>query len=127
MDGEILEGRFAGRRLSDLSLDDLVGLHGECRADEESTTLLDAYLDRVYGEDWYTRAQASDETRSYQTGAGIMSREEAYEILGLKPGANRDEVIEAHRRLMQKLHPDRGGSTYLAAKINRAKDVLLED
>lgn len=126
MDGKILEGRFTGRRLSDLTLDDLIGLHNECRADEESIKLLDAYLDRIYGEDWYTRAQEADETHSYQTETGIMSQEEAYEVLGLNPGAKRDEIIEAHRRLMQKLHPDRGGSTYLAAKINRAKDILLD-
>jgi hypothetical protein len=57
--------------------------------------------------------------------SGRMSREEAYQILGLAPGATREKIIEAHRRLIQKLHPDRGGSDYLAAKLNQAKDTLL--
>ena len=126
MDGEILDGRFSGRRLSNLTLDDLIDLHNDCCADQESTKLLDAYLDRIYGEDWHTRAQGADETHTSEAETGIMSQEEAYEVLGLEAGAKRDEIIEAHRRLMQKLHPDRGGSTYLAAKINRAKDILLD-
>jgi len=54
-----------------------------------------------------------------------MSKEEAIEVLGLNPDYNKDDVIQAHRRMMQKVHPDRGGSDYLAAQINRAKDTLL--
>ena len=55
-----------------------------------------------------------------------MSRTEAYEVLGLKPGASGDEIHAAHRRLMRMAHPDTGGSDWLASRINQARDVLLE-
>jgi hypothetical protein len=125
MNGTVLEGRYAGQSLSELAQGQLLELLGECeREDEESARLLRAYLDRVHGEEW---AQAgASQARSDQSGfSSTMTRQEAFEILGLEPGAGEAEVREAHRRLMQKLHPDRGGSTFLAAKINQAKDVLL--
>jgi curved DNA-binding protein CbpA len=56
-----------------------------------------------------------------------MNRDEALAVLGLKNGATADTIRAAHRRLMKELHPDRGGSDYLAAKVNQAKDVLLQD
>ncbi len=127
IEGLILEGRYKGRHLSELALEELVALWRECLAvDQESARLVQAYLDNVHGEDWRRQAGASDQERA-TPGSGTMSREEAYEILGLEPGASREEIIAAHRRLMQKLHPDRGGSTYLAAKINQAKDLLLDE
>jgi len=123
MSGEILEGQFKGRRLSDLVLDELVALYNEYRVqDEQSAALLQAYLDRVHGEEWHTSSE--DAASSVKTGK--MSHEEACEILGIAPDADKEQIIEAHRRLMQKMHPDRGGSTYLAAKINQAKDILLD-
>lgn len=128
MDGEILLGRFKGRRLSDLSEHELAELLHECQAqDEESTALLQAYIDRTYGENWYAKSETShkEHTRSNASDSSRMSRTEALAVLGLSPQASREEIIEAHRRLIQKLHPDHGGSTYLAARINEAKDSLL--
>lgn len=126
MDGEVREGAFRGRRLSDLDLGELVQLHGECQAnDPQSATVLEAYLDRVHGDAWREQVSASGYQGADRDAADHMTRAEAQEVLGVEPGASREEIIAAHRRLMQKLHPDRGGSTYLAAKINRAKDLLL--
>ena len=124
MNGVVLEGEFRGRRLSELGLDDLMSLLAVCRAeDDQSASVLEAYLQRVHGDSWHEAGHA----RGAGNGGAQphMSEAEAREILGVAPGASRDEIIDAHRRLMQKNHPDRGGSTYLAAKINEAKDVLL--
>jgi hypothetical protein len=120
--GEILEGRYAGRQLSEMDAVQLADLYEECtRSDRESATLLRAYLERVYGESW----DGGRKTRHEPHSGGRMTADEAREVLGLKPGATRNDIIGAHRRLMQRLHPDRGGSDYLAAKINQAKDILL--
>jgi DnaJ-domain-containing protein 1 len=106
-----------------MTADELALLHSECvQHDHDSAALLEAYLDRVHGTDWRTRQRTSD-TRAPSDSR--MTPDEAHEILGLKPGATREAIIQAHRRLMQRLHPDRGGSDYLAAKINRAKDTLI--
>jgi proline dehydrogenase len=126
MRGEVLAGRFKGARLETLTLEQLLALLEECyNHDQASAALLEAYLDRVHGDQW--RAQAGAERREAGSvgGDGRMTRQEAYDILGLATGASVQEIIEAHRRLIQKLHPDRGGSTYLAAKLNQAKDLLL--
>src|ERR1700737_3811549 len=128
MEGTILRGRFAGMRLEELAAADLLALWRECRAeDEEGARLLEAYLDRVRP-DWRDEL-AGDRQAGSGGGArpagGDMTVEEAYAILGLAPGADAEAIKEAHRRLMVKLHPDHGGSDYLATKINRARDVLL--
>jgi len=132
MEGTILRGRFAGMRLDELRAADLLGLLRECRAeDEEGARLLEAYLDRVRP-DWRDElagagsgAAGARGTGRARSGGGDMTVEEAYAILGLSPGADAEAIKEAHRRLMVKLHPDHGGSDYLATKINRARDVLL--
>ena len=122
MDGEILAGEQKGKRLSELDLSQLKSLLRQYRQqDDESVALLEAYLDRVYGEDW--REPGTEQ--GYTVSNGPMSEQEAREILGVTTKATEEEITNAHRRLMQKLHPDRGGSTYLAAKINQAKDLLL--
>src|SRR5215467_11058686 len=132
MEGTILRGRFAGMRLDELGPADLLALLRECRAeDEEGARLLEAYLDRVRP-DWRDElggagsgAAGARGTGGARPGGGDMTIEEAYAILGLSPGADAEAIKEAHRRLMVKLHPDHGGSGYLATKINRARDVLL--
>ena len=93
--------------------------------DAESVALLESYLDRRFPA-W--RQNAQGDTAGGQRRAapgGKMTDEEAYQILGLQPGAGRDDISRAHRALMKKLHPDQGGSTYLAARVNEAKDTLL--
>ena len=124
IDGEVLGGRYQGKRLGEMDLDALLQLLQECADDEESVALLQTYLDRVYADTWQQQAGAQGQ-RQAASGPGEMSREEALQVLGLASGASDDEIIEAHRRLMQKLHPDRGGSAYLAATINLAKETLL--
>lgn len=125
MDGEVLEGQFKGARLNELGLSELRALWEECRdGDTQSAALLEAYLDRAHGETWRTGAQGGRPGAGPRA-EGAMTRQEALEVLGLGPDAGRDDIIEAHRRLMQKMHPDRGGSNFLAAKINAAKDLLL--
>lgn len=134
MSGTVLRGEFRGRELAELALPDLIALWLDCRAtDTESVPLLEAWLDRAFGAAWRDAAEdAAGEARgSSRAGGtrttGAMTREEAYAILGLKPGAPDEEIREAHRRLMRTAHPDRGGSDWLAARINQARDLLLGD
>ena len=123
LSGQILDGPNAGRSLDEF---DLAGLMAMVPGfDAESVSLLESYLDRRFPA-WRQDAQGNPtggQRRS--TASGKMTDEEAYQILGLQPGAGRDEIGRAHRALMKKLHPDQGGSTYLAARVNEAKDTLL--
>ncbi len=125
--GVVLEGRYRGQPLADLDLGALLDLLADCRAeDPQSAALLEAYLDRNHGDAWRAQAGAGPASSAAAAPTSGMTREQALEILGLQPGATADEVRDAHRRLMQKMHPDRGGSDYLASLINRAKDLLLK-
>ena len=123
IDGEVLKGDLSGRRLSDLTPQELTaladGLHAQ---DRESYLLLQAYMLRA-GLGGPQHNDSSDDNS--QQNFGELSENEALEILGLKPGTSDADVISSHRRLIQRLHPDRGGSDYLAAKINAAKDKLI--
>lgn len=125
MSGLVLSGTFFDRRLESLDLEELMVLRGELVDDEESRQLLDAYLDRLHPR-WRDDMDADAGAGLGGTpGAGAMTEKEAYEILGLDPGAGAAEIRKAHRRLMQRVHPDVGGSPFLAARINAAKDFLL--
>lgn len=128
--GRVLTGTFAGRGIETLTPAELARLWRECRfADPRSAQILEAWLDRTHPswQDDLAREAGSGGSGGSSAGRadGPMTRSEAYEILGLQPGASADEIRRAHRELMMKMHPDRGGSTYLAAKINEAKDLLL--
>jgi len=122
MTGRVLSGRFSGRPLSELGLAELLALRAECGGDASSLAVLDSYIDRTQPADWRVQAEAAERpARADQA----MTRERAHEILGLAPGADEAAIREAHRRLMLKNHPDHGGSAYIAAEINRARDILL--
>lgn len=125
MDGEVLEGVFEDRLLSQLTLVDLLDLLEECRQiDPESASLLEAYLDRTH-ESWQEQSREYTHSEVPTGGSDKMTPEEAREILGVSKDATEQDIIQAHRKLMHKLHPDRGGTDYLASKINLAKDCLL--
>ena len=126
MDGIVLQGSLQGRRLSSLNPDELRALHRQCAtATDQSRALFEAWLDRTRGgwrEQWGGRQQQGATAAS-----GRMTAKEAVAVLGLKEGAAPSDIRAAHRRLMKDFHPDHGGSDYLAAKINEAKDVLLQE
>lgn len=136
MTGQVLQGEFTGRALDSLSVDELVGLLQTCWVeDQPSAQVLETYLNRAHP-DWResTRQNTADEKNGgKQSGPqkgpqnGPMTRTEALEVLGLDQGAGEQDIRDAHHRLIAGLHPDHGGSNYLAAQINRAKDFLLGD
>lgn len=128
MDGTCLTGRLSGRALSSLSDAEVMELLHTFRTESaQEAALLEAYLDwRMPG--WRDREETAQAKGGWGRRRGArsgMSPEEAYAVLGVGPGASEEEIRQAHRRLMMKMHPDQGGSTYLAARINEAKDVLL--
>jgi hypothetical protein len=123
LNGQIVAGPYAGHSLDEFDLPQLTAMISGF--DAESVSLLESYLDRRFPA-WRQNAQGNATGGQGRAAAsGKMTNEEAYQILGLQPGAGRDEIGRAHRGLMKKLHPDQGGSTYLAARVNEAKDTLL--
>jgi len=125
MRGRVLKGLFRDRDIESLSPADMALLWQDCRnTDPRSAQLIEAYLDRIHPS--WREDMARGESDMSRGPDGRMTVKEAFEILGLKASAGEEEIRRAHRDLMLKLHPDRGGSTYLAAKINEAKDVALE-
>ena len=123
MRGTVLRGAHAGKRLDQLDRQALAALYAEAD-DPESKRLLEAWLDRTLGPDWRQDFEPRDEPPSQRVTTG-MTRAEALKVLGLLEGASEEDIRAAHRRLMLQNHPDKGGSDYLASKINEAKDVLL--
>lgn len=126
MSGRVRRGVLAGRELAELGLAELLALLMDCRAaDAESVPLLEAWLDRV-APDWREAGPGPGGAAGGGGPAGgPMGRAEALEVLGLAEGASAEEIRAAHRRLMRAAHPDHGGSDWLAARINQARDVLL--
>lgn len=124
MYGRVLKGVFAGRDIEKMAPAELALLWQDCRfSDPQSAQLIEAYLDRLHPTWREDMSRAEQETGA----GGRLTRDEALEILGLKRGATAEEVRRAHRDLMKRFHPDRGGSAYLAAKINEAKELLLRE
>jgi hypothetical protein len=128
--GEVLRGRFKGATLTELSTAEIVDLLNECHAnDAKSAQLLETYLDKTLGPEWRENWSEQEAKSNRQAGAetsGPMTRKEALEVLGLGGTPDSDEIKAAHHKLMQKMHPDLGGSTWLASKVNQAKDLLLK-
>ncbi|MBT3661764.1 MAG: molecular chaperone DnaJ [Rhodospirillaceae bacterium] len=125
MTGEVVEGTFAGRRVETMRASELVELLQICWSeDEESARLVEAYLDRHHT-NWRETAGQGTQDNANAAPSGTMGRAEAFQVLGLDESAGPDDIKDAHRRLISGLHPDHGGSDYLAAKINQAKDILL--
>jgi hypothetical protein len=122
MGGLVLAGRYQGRTLESMDLKALIDLLTEI--DDESRALLVPYLDRRDAR-WSEHAQSDAAAGRPAASSGKMSEQEAYQILGVEAGASADMITRAHRALMKKFHPDQGGSTYLAARINEAKEILL--
>jgi hypothetical protein len=127
LEGLVLAGRHEGKMLGAMGLAELQHLYRELSGDPESRQLLETYLDGRFPV-WRKNAETNGgEGLGVAPGPGAMTKEEAYKVLGLEAGAAAADVRKAHRRLMQRLHPDVGGTSFLAARINEAKDVLLSN
>lgn len=129
IDGEIFAGQYKGRLLSSLTTDEIKSYYQTCKQqDPQALRLIEAFVQREFPELWqsgeWTGSQQQDNSSPPQND-GDMSVDEARNILGIAAGASKQEISYAHRKLMAKLHPDKGGSTYLATRVNQAKDLLI--
>ena len=129
INGRVLRGNFQGRSLESLTPFELVQLWSDCRfSDPKSSQIIEAYLDRVHAtwrDDMARMGSAAGAEDATSADNQRMTRKEALDILGLEPDASEIEIRRAHRELILKLHPDKGGSHTLAAKVNEAKETLV--
>ena len=128
MDGLVYDGQHKGKWLSKMSIDDVMTLLEEYRAkDPQSGTLIETWLDRMHGEQWRQQQKSQHSKTAVFDDSIAMTRDQAYHVLGLAHGASVDQIKEAYRRLMLRVHPDHGGTSFFAIQLNRARDVLLQD
>lgn len=126
MDGNIKQGPLSGQSLSKLGLDQLRTLRDYCQEhDVEALRLVESYAAHVHAEAWQSAGDSNSDSARQPSSSNDMSDDEARQILGVVESATRDDIVQAHRLLMSRLHPDKGGSNYLAAKVNAAKELLL--
>ncbi|GLS27855.1 J domain-containing protein [Marinibactrum halimedae] len=119
MGAKITQGEWTGRQLKELTEQELTTFYRYCQNDLHAQQFLAAYLEK-----YYPHLTDFQQHPAQQTS---MDEAQALDVLGLKPGASEKEIHQAHKRLIQKMHPDRGGSDFLAAQINLAKKVLMEN
>ncbi|MDC0074245.1 DnaJ domain-containing protein [Alphaproteobacteria bacterium] len=125
IDGYIKTGKFKGKNLDNLSIEDLLLLRKEClNSDKDALRLLEAYLDRT-DFDWKRNTNDYDKNNNEENSPDSMTIKEAYQVLGLDDTANKEKIKQTYQSLISKLHPDKGGSDYLASKLNQAKDILI--
>jgi hypothetical protein len=125
MNAKILKGDFSGHTLSDLSLEQLNQLRQTLTIDQESLAILDAFISRNFEGNHQEETSNANSGTQNNPNSGAMSRSEAYDVLGLTPTATLEDIKAAHKKLMKKFHPDHDGSAYMAAKINQARDILI--
>jgi DnaJ-domain-containing protein 1 len=130
MHGRVLDGAYKDRSLESLSLEELLALLSDCWGrDAQSVALIEAYLDHTHA-GWREKpSQGGDRKTTEEVSARstAMTRQDAFRILGLEPGASDEDIRRAWRELMKRNHPDQGGSAHIAAMINAAKELLLPD
>lgn len=122
INGEVIDGPFDGRTLKDLSMDEINSLYKYCESkDAEALRLLRSYIERDRSDEF----EESENNTEAHASSGDMTRSEACHVLGVSENASKEDIIAAHRNLIGKMHPDKGGTSYIATMINQAKKTLL--